>query len=135
MDKFERKRFLYPSFQIFFVADQAALHGALAKIRDLGLAIFLVERIDCEGESDAVGHQGFQSCRPDICHLAARSWHRPSTDPHGSRDRGPPRAAAPRLCGRDLRLRRLLGSVAQLVRQVVMRIRLVDLQPHRKKIP
>ena len=34
------------------VADQAALHGALAKIRDLGLAIFLVERLDCKGEYD-----------------------------------------------------------------------------------
>ena len=32
------------------VADQAALHGALAKIRDLGLSIYLVERLDGEGD-------------------------------------------------------------------------------------
>jgi hypothetical protein len=32
------------------VADQAALHGVLAKIRDLGLCILLVENITLEDE-------------------------------------------------------------------------------------
>jgi hypothetical protein len=32
------------------VVDQAALHGALAKIRDLGLPILLVENLKSEGD-------------------------------------------------------------------------------------
>jgi hypothetical protein len=32
------------------VADQAALHGALAKIRDLGLPILLVQNLEPEGD-------------------------------------------------------------------------------------
>ena len=34
------------------VADQAALHGALAKIRDLGLHILLVENLEGEVHDD-----------------------------------------------------------------------------------
>ena len=33
------------------VADQAALHGALAKIRDLGLPILLVQNLELEGDT------------------------------------------------------------------------------------
>ncbi len=36
------------------VSDQAALHGVLAKIRDLGLAILLVERTEIKAESEEV---------------------------------------------------------------------------------
>jgi hypothetical protein len=34
------------------VPDQAALHGVLAKIRDLGLTILLVEKLKRDGDDD-----------------------------------------------------------------------------------
>ena len=33
-----------------FVRDQAALHGLLAKVRDMGLPLLLVERVDDPGQ-------------------------------------------------------------------------------------
>ena len=36
------------------VADQSALHGALSKIRDLGLTIQLVENLSKDGENNEI---------------------------------------------------------------------------------
>ena len=39
------------------VADQAALHGLLARIRDLGLPLLLVKRLDAGEQHDSGGHK------------------------------------------------------------------------------
>ena len=39
------------------VADQAALHGLLRKIRDLGVTLVSINRLDASAEPDQVAHE------------------------------------------------------------------------------